>query len=94
MRIDGIVPFIQNAVTFKSDRTAEEIMIMFANQENDDDAKSDITQFKETAIEVGIHRIVEGTIMTYQTLVLNDDEYHFVNPTYKVFFGTVRTNSR
>ena len=85
MRIDGIVPFIQNAVTFKSDSTAEEIMIMFANQENDDDAKSDITQFKETAIEVGIDRIVEGTIMTYQTLVLNDDEYHFVNPTYKVF---------
>ena len=64
MRIDGIVPFIQNAVTFKSDSTAEEIMIMFANQENDDDAKSDITQFKETAIEVGIDRIVEGTIMT------------------------------
>ena len=85
MRIDGIVPFIQNAVTFKSDSTAEEIMIMFANQENDDDAKSDITQFKETAIEVGIDRIVEGTIMTYQTLVLNDDEYHFVNPTYRVF---------
>ena len=85
MRIDGIVPFIQNAVTFKSDSIAEEIMIMFANQENDDDAKSDITQFKETAIEVGIDRIVEGTIMTYQTLVLNDDEYHFVNPTYKVF---------
>ena len=47
MRIDGIVPFIQNAVTFKSDRTAEEIMIMFANQENDDDAKSDITQFNQ-----------------------------------------------
>ena len=69
MRIDGIVPFIQNAVTFKSDSTAEEIMIMFANQENDDDAKSDITQFKETAIEVGIDRIVEGTIMTYQTLI-------------------------
>ncbi|XP_078330039.1 uncharacterized protein LOC111116244 isoform X2 [Crassostrea virginica] len=64
---DGNVPFTQNAVAFKSDSSAEEMMITLANQDNDDDAKSGITQFKETALDVGIDRIVEGTITTYQT---------------------------
>ena len=46
------------------------MMITLANQNNNDDAKSGITQFKETALEIGIDRIVEGTITTYQTLFL------------------------
>ena len=53
----------QNAVAFKLESSAEEMMITFANQNNDNDEKSDIIQLKET----GIDRIVEGTITTYQT---------------------------